>query len=122
MDDSWTRRVFAIVCKFLREILVVDYVNQTLQVEALSAFVPNPSLPKWVTLYIGKGKKDKINRIDVAGFLSKVGGLSREEIGRIDVLPGWAFVAIKRARVQEVLDKVKGQKIKGKKTIIELAE
>lgn len=99
-----------------------SYLNQTLQVEALSAFVPNPSLPKWVTLYIGKGKKDKINRIDVAGFLSKVGGLSREEIGRIDVLPGWAFVAIKRARVQEVLDKVKGQKIKGKKTIIELAE
>ena len=98
-----------------------SYVNQT-QVEALSTFVPNPSLPKWVTLYIGKGKKDKINKIDVVGFLSKIGGLSRDEIGRIDVLPGWAFVAIKRARVQEVLNKVKGQKIKGKKTIIELAE
>ena len=37
--------------------------------------VPAPAKPLWATIYIGKGKKDKISRGDVAGFLSKVGGL-----------------------------------------------
>lgn len=37
--------------------------------------VPLPSLPLWATIYIGKGKKDKISRGDILGFLSKVGGL-----------------------------------------------
>lgn len=90
--------------------------------EDVSSVEQKPSLPKWATLYIGKGKKDKVNKIDVAGFLSKVGGLTRDEIGRIDVLAGWAFVAIARPRASEVLKKVRGQKIKGKKTIIELAD
>ena len=46
--------------------------------------IPAPSLPDWVTLYIGKGKKDKINKIDIVGFLYKKGGLTKEDIGRID--------------------------------------
>ena len=37
------------------------------------------------TLYIGKGKKDKISKGDIVGFLCKKGGLTPDEIGRIDV-------------------------------------
>ena len=33
-------------------------------------------LPKMSTLYIGKGKKDKISKADVVGFLCKTGGLT----------------------------------------------
>ena len=80
---------------------------------------PDPAKPQWVTLYIGKGKKDKINKVDIVGFLSKVGGLGKSDIGRIDVKEHYAFVAIRRNLLKETLAAVSGQKIKGIKTIIE---
>ena len=80
---------------------------------------PDPAKPQWVTLYIGKGKKDKINKVDIVGFLSKVGGLGKSDIGRIDVKEHYAFVAIRRNLLKETLAAVSGQKIKGIKTITE---
>ena len=77
--------------------------------------------PRWTTLYIGKGKKDKVNRVDVVGFLSKIGGLERAELGRVDVGDHFVYAAVARERVEEVLKRVRGQKIKGVKTIIERA-
>lgn len=78
-------------------------------------------LPLWTTLYIGKGKKDKVNKVDIVGFLSKVGGLQREELGRIDVGDHWAYAAVARQKADDVLLRVRGQKIKGVKTLIEKA-
>ena len=49
----------------------------------------------------------------------KVGGLERDDVGRIDVRDHYAYVSITRERVSETLLRVKGQKIKGIKTIIE---
>jgi hypothetical protein len=43
----------------------------------------------------------------------------KDEIGRIDVKEHYAFVAIKRDKLRSTLQAVKGQKIKGIKTIIE---
>jgi hypothetical protein len=84
--------------------------------------LPAPARPQWTTLYIGKGRRDKINKVDIVGFLSKVGGLGREQLGRVDVLPGWSYVAVDRRVVKELLVRVRGQKIKGVKTIITPAE
>lgn len=84
--------------------------------------IPAPLPPKWITLYIGKGKKNKINKIDVVGFLSKIGGLDREQLGRVDVLASWSFAAVHREMAEAVLSRVYGQKIKGQKTIVEIAE
>ena len=81
--------------------------------------LPAPAQPKWTTLYIGKGKKDKLSKGDIAGFLMKVGGLGREEVGRIDVRDHFTYVSIFRSRLKETLARVRGQKIKGIKTIIE---
>lgn len=78
-------------------------------------------LPLWTTLYIGKGKKDKVNKVDIVGFLSKVGGLQREELGRIDVGDHWAYAAVARQKADDVLLRVRGQKIKGVRTLIEKA-
>lgn len=77
--------------------------------------------PRWTTLYIGKGKKDKVNRVDVVGFLSKVGGLQHDELGRIDVGDHFVYAAVAHERLAEVLKRVRGQKIKGIKTIVERA-
>ena len=78
-----------------------------------------PPAPKNVTLYIGKGKKDKISKGDIVGFLCKNGGLKADEIGRIDVKDRYAYVAIRREKLKQTLHLVQGQKIKGLKTIVE---
>ncbi|MBQ7462547.1 MAG: DEAD/DEAH box helicase [Bacteroidaceae bacterium] len=87
----------------------------------LPAHVPPPAKPLWVTLYIGKGKKDKISRGDIVGFLTKQGGIESNQIGRIDVLPHWSYVAVERAVSRNLLERIKGLKIKGQKTIYALA-
>lgn len=75
--------------------------------------------PRWELLYIGKGKKDKLSKGDIAGFLMKVGGLDKDDVGRIDVRDHYAYVAVTRRKVSETLFRLRGQKIKGMKTIIE---
>lgn len=80
----------------------------------------SPQQPLWSSIYIGKGKKDKISKGDIAGFLMKVGGLDKDDVGRIDVRDYHSFVAINRKRTSETLIRLRGQKIKGIKTIFEL--
>jgi len=98
-----------------------EYLTEELEDFALPAKVPAPAKPLWVTLYIGKGKKDKISRGDIVGFLTKQGGLESSQIGRIDVLPHWSYVAVERASANSLLTRIKGLKIKGQKTIYALA-
>ena len=92
------------------------------EVEAYDISRPSvlvPPSPKNATLYIGKGKKDKISKGDIAGFLCKKGGLEPGEIGRIDVMDRYAYAAVSRPKLQQVLRQTKGEKIKGIKTVIE---
>ncbi len=80
-----------------------------------------PDKPQWVTLFIAAGKKDKVNKVDIVGFLSAVGSLRQEEIGLIEVKDFFAFVAVRRSKAGELLEAIKGEKIKGKKVKIVLA-
>ena len=61
----------------------------------------------------------KISKGDIVGFLCKSGGLKADEIGRIDVKDRYAYVAVKRQKLQQVLRQTRGEKIKGIKTIVE---
>lgn len=94
---------------------IPEEVEEWVAPEHLSA----PAKPVWTTLYIGKGKKDKLNKIDLAGFFYKKGKLNQEDIGAIDVKEHYAFVAIRTAKVKNLLTLIAGEKIKGMKTIIE---
>lgn len=78
-----------------------------------------PSLPHMATVYIGKGRKDKLSKGDIVGFLCKKGGLEPDEIGRIDVKDRYAYAAVRREKLHQVLTHTKGEKIKGMKTILE---
>ena len=81
-----------------------------------------PQPPMWSTLYIGRGKKDKINKVDIAGFLYKKGGLTRDDVGTIDVHDYYAYVAVSRDKVRQLLTLIGNEKIKGLKTKIEVAK
>ena len=71
------------------------------------------------TIYIGKGKRDKISKGDIVGFLCKKAGLKKDEIGKIDVQDRFAYAAVARQKLQTVLKQTSGEKIKGVKTIVE---
>jgi ATP-independent RNA helicase DbpA len=80
-----------------------------------------PAKPLWQTLYIGGGKKDKINKMDIVGFLSKQGGLGRDELGHIDIKDHHSYAAVRSELIYSVLTKVKNTKIKNKKVKIEIS-
>lgn len=84
--------------------------------------VPAPASPLWITLYIGKGKKDKLSKMDIAGFLLKKGNLQKDEVGIIDVKDFFAYVAVKRNKVDDLLNAIRNEKIKGMKTKIEISD
>lgn len=104
------------------EEVLPTYIQEDPEQFTLSEITPKPSQPEFVTLYIGKGKKDKINKIDIVGFLSKKGNLTKDEVGRIDVKDHYSFAAISRKKVKQVLGLIRNEKIKGVKTIIEEAK
>ena len=81
-----------------------------------------PEKPKWSTLFIAAGKKDKVNKIDIVGFLSKIGGLKKEDIGLIEVKDFFSFAAVKKIKMGEVLRVIKNEKIKNKKVKIDIAK
>jgi hypothetical protein len=88
----------------------------------LPALVPAPPKSEWATIYIGKGKKDKLSKMDVVGFMFKKGQLSREELGMVEVKEYYSFVAVKAGKVKELLKLIANEKIKNMKTRFELAE
>lgn len=81
-----------------------------------------PEKPKWTTLFIGAGKKDKVNKVDIVGFLSNRGELKKEDIGLIEVKDFFSFVAVRKTKASHVLQLVKEQKIKNKKVKIDIAK
>ena len=81
-----------------------------------------PEKPKWSTLFVDAGKKDKVNKVDIVGFLSQKGNLKQDEIGLIEVKDFTAFVAVRKSKIGNVVELVKNEKIKGKKVKIAVAK
>ena len=76
--------------------------------------------PKWVTLYISGGRKDKISKGDIAGLFFKQGGLKSDELGVIELKQDCAFVAIPKERAISVIEKTTNTRLKKKKVRITL--
>jgi len=81
-----------------------------------------PPKPEWSTIYIGKGKKDKLSKMDVVGFMFKKGLLEKEDLGMVEVKEYFSYVALKSNKVKAVLQLIQNEKIKNMKTKIDLAE
>jgi superfamily II DNA/RNA helicase len=81
-----------------------------------------PSKPVWTTLFIAAGKKDKINKVDIVGFLTQKGLLKKEDIGLIEVKDFFSFVAVRKANASNTLQLIKTERIKNKKVKIEVAK
>ena len=118
----WENEGNAYVLAYQEEALPSYLPEDALEDYELPGSVSLPPLPEFVTLYIGKGKKDKINKVDIVGFLSKKGRLQKDEIGKVDVKERHAFVAIARRKAKQVIKLVQNEQIKGGTALIEVAK
>jgi superfamily II DNA/RNA helicase len=79
---------------------------------------PTPKTSKWETLYISGGRKDKISKGDIAGLFLKLGKLSNDELGIIELKQDCAFVAVPALKVNELIKTLNNTKLKNKKVRI----
>jgi len=119
-----TARMYAEGTSFLvlhKEEKIPDFLPSDYTLENLPEKNKIPDKPLWATLYIGKGKKEKLSKGDIAGFLMQKGGLKKEELGKIEVKEHFSYAAIKEIKINGLIDRIKNEKIKGIKTCFERA-
>lgn len=75
----------------------------------------NPIHASVATLYFNAGKKEKISRGDIAGFIIKQGGVDPAGVGRIVVRDHNAIAAVPVDVADELAQHLSAQKLKGKK-------
>ena len=98
------------------------FLKETPEYESLPSKVSVPDKTLWETLYIGAGKKEKISKMDVVGFLMQKGQLQKEDLGLINILDHASYIAIKRDKIVQLLDQIYNQPIKKQKVKIEVAK
>ncbi len=98
-----------------------DFIPESLEALSLPTNITLPKPPEFVTLYVSGGRKNKLNKVDIVGFLSQKGQLDKGDLGRIEVQDFMSFVAVKTEKADALLAKIKNEKMKGKKYKIEVA-
>lgn len=99
--------------------------------EDLPDFIQNPeteeikeslnlSASDWKTLHISGGRRDKISKGDIVGLIMKQGGLSNNQLGKIELKQDCAYVAIQDSKVEQVIQNINNTKLKKKKVRVSL--
>lgn len=97
------------------------FIKKNTPEEKLTQDYKMPLRTPYLTIYISAGKKDKVNKVDIVGFLIKKGELEKDDIGLIEVKDTTSYVAVNRQKVVELLKKLENQRLKNKKLKIEIA-
>ncbi len=66
-------------------------------------------------IYINAGKKEKLSKGDILGFLTKEAGIAGNEIGKIFVYDHYALVTIPNEKINFIISKISSTKLKGVK-------
>lgn len=115
MGAGGTAYVLALGDEVLPDFIPDDVYRESLPAEAII-----PPQPRWCTLMLNKGRKDKVNKVDVVGFFCQKGGLSKDNIGLIEVKDNQAYVAVSRAEVLALLKHLRGVPLKGRSVRIQM--
>ncbi|WP_299391057.1 DEAD/DEAH box helicase [uncultured Gelidibacter sp.] len=76
------------------------------------------SAPKWETLFISGGRKDKISKGDIVGLFMKQGGLTQEQLGTIELKQDCAFIAVPINEAKRIVNLLDNTRLKKKKVRI----
>ncbi len=102
--------------------LLPDYLGEEIPEFRIDTNATVPDKTEWGTLFFSAGKKDKINKMDIAGFLMQKAGLKREDTGLIEIKDFYSFAAVRRSKMNYIIGLGKEQKIKNKKLKIAAAK
>jgi ATP-independent RNA helicase DbpA len=94
-----------------------DYTRQAVvwqPVAQVMSATPVALDPEMATLCIDGGRKAKIRPGDILGALTGDAGLTAAEVGKIDMFPVHAYVAIRQKSAKKALQRLQEGKIKGK--------
>ena len=97
-----------------------EYILPGLEVYFPSDMSNDKQENKWVTIKLNRGKKDKISKSDIVGFLCKSCGLSNDNIGNIEVKDTSSLVAIHEQFSTNVINPKAELTLKGKKVRTEI--
>lgn len=81
----------------------------------LDEFYPIPEPPKYKTIRISAGKKQKVNKIDVVGFIHSFPGIEKDDLGLIDVKANESYVAVAANKASALVQAANNTKVKGQK-------
>src|SRR5690606_41856059 len=120
-----TDRIYASVTSYLvlaENESLPAYLEHSPEEEALEDDHPVPNEPEWVTLYVSGGKRDKINKVDIVGWLIQKGGLDKNEVGMIEIKDFGSYVAVRRNKVKGLIPVIAEEKLKKKKVKVQVAK
>ncbi len=89
-----------------------EYVSPEPEVFLLPEKARRPKPSEWATLAIRRGKRSKLSKKDIAGFLYRKGQMGKEDVGMIEVFESCALAAVRKSRKEELLPRIRGEKIK----------
>lgn len=103
----------AYVMKWAEESLP-DFIPDA-EIEEINDDAHLPAKPKWTTLFLSGGRKDKISKGDIAGFFIKQGGLENSQLGLIELKQDCAFVAVPKKQAKSLITRLNNTHLKKRK-------
>ena len=94
---------------------IPEYITREPDEFFLPEVAKKPVRSEWVTLTINRGKRDKLSKKDVVGFLFQKGGLEKDDLGIVEIKESCAFAAVKRTKLSGLLGCIRNEKIKNMK-------
>ncbi len=94
-----------------------EYLGAEIKTEALpnrSELNFEPMQAPMATLRIDGGKKQKVRAGDILGALTGEHGLKGSDVGKIQLMDNWAYIAIKRELIKTAVSRIANGKIKGR--------
>ncbi|MDR0430706.1 MAG: DEAD/DEAH box helicase [Tannerellaceae bacterium] len=91
---------------------VPEYIEKEPEEFFLPAKARQPLPSEWATLTINRGKRDKLSKKDIVGFLFQKGGLEKNELGVVEVKESCSYAAVKRNKLPGLLIRISNEKIK----------
>ena len=91
------------------------YVDDDIRYLRLDSEPHTPALPVMETLHFAAGKREKLSKADIQGFLTRVCNMQADEVGLIEVKDHFSYAAISRNRLKDVLEIARVEKIKGRR-------
>lgn len=99
-----------------------DFIQIDQSLELAGDIIHSKREAPMATLHFAAGRKEKISRGDIVGFILANSDLTSKDIGKIDIADHYALVAVPRGALNSLIAQLQKARIKGQKVRITLAK